>query len=297
MMHILITGLNSYIGNNVENWFNQYPSKYKLDLISVRDDSWKVRDFSKYDVVLHAAGIAHTDVGSVSEDKKQLYFKVNRDLTIEVAKKAKREGVRQFIYLSSIIVYGIDSSVGKKRIISKDTVPNPSNFYGKSKLEAEEGILPLDDEHFKVVILRPPMIYGKGSKGNYPVLSKIARKTIVFPNIENERSMLFIDNLCEFIRHIVDNEERGIYFPQNEEYVKTADLVKRIAEIHGKRVKFTSILNVGLGIAACIPGKIGELVNKAFGNLVYDKRLSYYDKGSYHVRSFEESVKLTEGGE
>lgn len=200
--------------------------------LSVRGTEWKEHDFSIYDVVLHVAGIAHV---STDPSKEQQYYKVNRDLAIEVAEKAKQEHVKQFIFTSSIIVYGDGSHINKKRIIDKNTKPQPSNFYGNSKLQAEKGISLLESDDFKVVIIRPPMIYGKGSKGNYPKLASYARKLPIFPDIDNERSMLHIDNLCEFIRLIIKNEERGFFFPQNIEYVKTSELVKRIADVYGKK--------------------------------------------------------------
>lgn len=223
MKKILITGKNSYIGTSLDKWLMKDSDKYKVDSISVKGDSWKSNDFSQYDVVFHVAGIAH-----VSSDPKmeELYFKINRDLTIEIARKAKVEGVNQFIFMSSIIVYGDGSS--SKRIIGKDTNPMPSNFYGNSKLQAEEGIKILESDDFKIVVLRPPMIYGKGSKGNYPKLAKLAKLTPIFPDFYNERSMIHIDNLCEFLKVMIDKEESGLFFPQNKEYVQTSELVKKI---------------------------------------------------------------------
>lgn len=286
MKKILITGKDSYIGTSLEKWLSQWPDKYTVDTVDMISDSWKEKDFSKYDVVFHVAGIAH-----VSSDPKlkNLYYKVNRDLTIATARKAKNEGVQQFIFMSSIIVYGDSPSNG---VIDRNTVPKPSNFYGDSKLQAEEGIKPLENESFKIVILRPPMIYGKGSKGNYPKLSKLAQKIPVFPDIDNERSMLHIDNLCEFIKVMIDHEETGIYFPQNKEYVKTSELVKTIAEVHGKKIWMIRWMNwlirmmFGIGI-----------VNKVFGNLVYEKSMSDYDKANYRIRDFRESIELTESGD
>ncbi len=206
MKRVLITGANSYIGTNVERWLLREPDKYHVDTLDLKDPSWKNYDFSPYDVVFHVAGIAHV---SRNPKLKDLYYSVNRDLAIETAKKAKDDGVKQFIFMSSIIVYGDSSS--SKRVITKDTVPTPSNFYGDSKLQAEQGIRALESESFKVVILRPPMIYGKGCKGNYPKLAKLALKLPFFPDIYNERSMLYIDNLCEFIRLMIYNEESGIF--------------------------------------------------------------------------------------
>jgi len=200
MKKILITGANSYIGTSLEKWLEQYPEKYSVDTIDMKDKRWKEKSFTGYDVVFHVAGIAHISTDPKMED---LYYKVNRDLAIVTAKKAKKEGVKQFIFMSSIIVYGDSSS--DKRIIDRNTIPKPSNFYGDSKLQAEKGIKPLESDEFKIVILRPPMIYGKDSKGNYPKLAKAAKKLPIFPDIDNQRSMLHIDNLCEFIKLMIDN--------------------------------------------------------------------------------------------
>jgi len=284
MKRVLITGKNSYIGTSLENWLMREPDKYKVDTIDMKDGLWKEKDFSQHDVVFHVAGIAHVSSDPKMED---LYYKVNRDLTIETAEKAKAEGVKQFIFMSSIIVYGDSSS--SKRVIDRNTVPTPSNFYGNSKLQAEEGIKDLESDNFKIVVLRPPMIYGKGSKGNYPRLANMAKKIPVFPDINNERSMLHIDNLCEFIKIMIDHEETGLYFPQNKEYVKTSELVKTIAEVHGKKIMITKLFNPVLRLMFGI-----GIVNKVFGNLVYEKSMSDYDKANYRIRDFRESIELTE---
>ncbi|SUY45683.1 NAD-dependent epimerase/dehydratase [Clostridium putrefaciens] len=284
---ILITGANSYIGTSFEKWMQKWTKDYSIDTIDMKDGSWERKDFSKYDVVFHVAGIAHVSTDPNMED---LYYKVNRDLTIETAMKAKADGARQFVFMSSIIVYGDSSHINHKRVIDKNTVPEPSNFYGKSKLEAEEGILPLQDNSFNVVVIRPPMIFGKGSKGNYPKLSRIAQKLPIFPDIKNERSMLHIDNLCEFIRLMIVNEESDVFYPQNREYVGTSQLVKLISEAHGKNIRLTKVFNGALRLMGDFTGA----VNKAFGNLVYEKSMSEY-KEDYRVRDLEESVRVTEG--
>lgn len=286
MKSILITGANSYIGTSLENYLKKWDSEYKVDTVDMKNESWRNKDFSKYDVVFHVAGIAHVSTDPKMED---LYYKVNRDLTIETAKKAKKDGVKQFIFMSSIIVYGDSSHINKKRVIDKNTVPTPSNFYGKSKLQAEEGIIPLNDQRFKVVVIRPPMIFGKGSKGNYLKLSRMAQKFPIFPDIKNERSILHIDNLCEFIRLMIVNKECGIFFPQNNEYVGTSELVKLIAEVHGKHVVFTKLFNPVLKLV----GNFTGIVNKAFGNLVYEKSISQY-KSKYIVKDLIESINVTE---
>jgi UDP-glucose 4-epimerase len=284
MKQILITGKNSYVGNSFENWLKNYPGEYKVNKISLRDDLWKNYDFSNYDSVLHVAGIAHVSTDPNMED---LYYRVNRDLSIEIAKKAKAEGVRQFLFMSSIIVYGDGSK--KRKVIDENTVPTPSNFYGKSKLEAEEGIQPLESDDFKIAILRPPMIYGKNSKGNYSKLAKAAQTLPIFPDINNERSMLHIDNLSEFLRLVINNEDSGLFYPQNKEYVKTSEMVRTIAEIHGKKIRLVKVFNP---ILKMMSDKV-TIINKAFGNLVYDKRISRY-KEDYTIRDLKSSIESTE---
>ncbi|AFA48881.1 NAD-dependent epimerase/dehydratase family protein [Acetobacterium woodii] len=286
MKRILITGAKSYIGTSFEKWVSKYPEKYSVVTIDMKGDIWKKKDFSHYDVIFHVAGIAHV---SNNPKMEELYYKVNQELAVQTAKKAKQEGVKQFIFMSSIIVYGDSSSIKTKRVITKETLPKPTNFYGNSKLQAEKGIKQLEDESFKIVILRPPMIYGNGSKGNYPKLASYAKKLPVFPDIDNERSMLHIDNLCEFIRLMVENEEYGVFFPQNEEYVKTSEMVRLVAEVHGKKIKLTKIFNPILYLMSKFIGSI----NKAFGNLVYEQSIARY-KENYRIRNFKESIQLTE---
>jgi UDP-glucose 4-epimerase len=290
MKKILITGADSYIGTSFESWIKKWRGQYQVDTIDMKDSNWRKHEFSEYDVVFCVAGIAHVDTRKASKELQDLYFKINRDLVIEVAQKAKKDGVKQFVFMSSIIVYGDSSPIGVKKVITKDTAPKPSNFYGESKLQAEQGILPMQSDDFNVVVLRPPIIYGKGSKGNYPKLAAFARKYPIFPYIENERSMLHIDNLCEFIRLLIDDNAKGIYYPQNREYVRTSELVKTIAEVNGKAIKTTRIFNPLLYL---LKNRVG-LINKVFGNLVYDKELSNYKDMVYCVRDFRESIISTE---
>lgn len=251
---------------------------------------WRGRSFAGCDSVFHVAGIAHSDSGKISEEKVCLYYAVNTDLTIEAAKKAKADGVGQFIFMSSAIVYGDSAPIGESKIITRDTPVAPTNCYGDSKVQAENGICPLNDDTFHVVILRPPMIYGKGCRGNYPFLSKIAQETPVFPYVENQRSMLYIENLCEFVRLIIDNWEQGTFWPQNSEYSNTSELVKTIAQAHGKKV----CLIKGAELPLRLLGRFVPMVNKAFGGLSYDVMMSEYRGEKYNKYTLIESVIFTE---
>lgn len=287
MKRILITGKNSYIGTSVENWLMRELDKYKVESISLRDGAWKEKDFSEYDVVFHVAGIAHI---KETEENKELYYKVNRDLAYDVANKSKVNGVKQFIFLSSMSVYGVENG-----IVDKDTPLKATSAYGKSKIEAEELINKLQGECFTVSTLRPPMVYGKGCKGNYSRLAGLALKTPIFPNIDNKRSMIYIDNLSEFVKQLIDNQSAGLFFPQNTEYVNTSEMVRLIAEVHGKKIMMTKLFNPLLRLLNV------STVNKLFGDLVYRREaLDGFGmeisgrKVDYKSVPFKETIRLTE---
>lgn len=296
---VLITGAGSYIGESFKAYAEKnYSGNFSVDSVDMIDGSWRERDFSAYDIVYHVAGIAHADVGNVSDETKEKYYAVNTDLAVEVCQKAKAEGVKEFLFMSSMIVYGESAPFGVKKIVDEHTVPNPANFYGDSKLQADAGVRELADDNFKVIVLRPPMIYGKGSKGNYPTLAKFAKKLPIFPKVKNERSMLYIENLCEFLCQtmLVDVEENAVVLlPQNGEWTKTSEMVEEIAEVSGKKIWEIGVLNPAVSVASRIPGKIGGLVNKAFGNMAYAHEMSEYLGMDYQVVGLRESIMRTEG--
>lgn len=289
MKKILITGDHSYIGTSFEKHLKQWPERYHVDTINMRGEQWREKSFSGYDAVYHVAGIAHSDYGKISAERADLYYRVNTHLAVETAKKAKADGVKQFIFMSSASVYGESAPIGEDKVVYRDTPVSPVNSYGDSKVQAENGIMPLQDEHFKVAVLRPPMIYGKGCKGNYSTLTKLAKKLPIFPYVENQRSMLYIENLVEFVRLVVDNEEQGIFWPQNNEYTNTSEMVKMIAQVHDKHVFMVKGLNWALKLMSHVTG----LVNKAFGSLRYDHEMSRY-KQEYCLRNLADSIKETE---
>lgn len=296
MKRVLITGKDSYIGTSFIQWVqDKHPGEFEIEELDMIDGTWKEKDFSRYDAVFHVAGLAHADVGHVSAETKAFYYKINRDLAIETAKKAKVDRVRQFIFMSSMIIYGESAGVGKTKVITRETKPHPANFYGDSKWQADKGVRNLEDEYFHVAVVRPPMIYGKGSKGNYPVLAKLAKKLPVFPDIKNVRSMLHIENLCEFLTLLMEDGESGIYFPQNKEYVRTSQMVKMIGKVSGHQIRITKILNSVVWIAGRIPGKISRVVNKAFGNMVYEKSMSECFDRRYQIWNLKETIQRTEG--
>lgn len=262
MKRILITGANSYVGTSVENYLKKQPEKYQVATLDMKNEKWLDYDFSKFDVVFHVAGIAHVSTKKSLED---LYYKVNRDLTIKTANKAKSSGIKQFIFMSSMIVYN-----SRETKITIETKPNPDNFYGDSKLQAERGILSLQDSSFKVCVLRPPMIYGPNSKGNFPKLAKFADRTPVFPNFKNKRSMLYIDNLASVIDNLIGDERTGIFFPQNTEYSCTSEIVRTIAKLRNKKIWFIRLFNPFIYLTR----NLLPVINKLFSDSYYDLEMS-----------------------
>lgn len=297
---VLITGAGSYIGESFRRYaWEHYRENLEVDVLDMFDSNWRETDFSRYDIVYHVAGIAHADVGQVDDAIREIYYAVNTDLAVEVCEIAKKAGVKEYIYMSSMIVYGASAGYGKKKVIDRDTIPQPANFYGDSKLQADVAVRSLADENFSVIVLRPPMIYGKGSKGNYPILAKLARKLPVFPDVDNERSMLYIDNLCEFLCQIMlveSPDQAVVLIPQNGEWTKTSQMVREISAVSGNKIRLLKIMRPAVVIGEKMPSKIADLVDKAFGNMAYDQGISDYEGLDYRVvRSLRESIERAEG--
>jgi len=297
----MITGAGSYVGESVRKYMLAH-GEYQIDAVDTMGDAWKAalrpaqgETDSQYDVVYHVAGIAHVNADPKME---ALYYKVNRDLTVEVARAAKAAGVKQFIFMSSQIVFHESQSL-RSEVLTCETKENPNGFYGDSKLQAENGIKPLADENFKVCILRPCMIYGPNAKGNFPRLAKLGAKVPVFPAWHNKRSMLYIDNLAEFVRQCVDRELEGTFYPQNREQADTVEIIRFFAKAAGHKVWITKLLNpfVWLGsltpFGAFPPSHLGNAqaslallsvwrrfvlqpINKMFATYYYDPAMSKY---------------------
>ncbi len=302
MKRILIAGANSYIGTSLERYLLEYNAsqgreRYRVDTISQRDSQWEDYDFRGYDAVFQASGIAHVDTGAVKQEQQALYYRVNCDLAAATARKARAAGVGLFIYPSSIIVYGDSAPYGKSRMITRQTPVGNSHFYGHSKIRAEEELRRLESEApagMQVAILRLPMVYGRGSRGNYPLLAKLAHRLPLFPNVRNQRSMIYIENLCEFLRQCIEEGRGGLYFPQNPAYTSTSQMVREIAAAHGKKMLLLKVLNPLVALASRMPGRVGVLANKAFGSLTYEREMSG-DMEAYCLYSLEESIRRTEG--
>lgn len=274
MKNILIAGAGSYIGESFKEYLSQWPDEYMVAPLATKGLKPDKSMFEGIDSIFCVVGIAHI---KETAENRHLYFDVNRDLVVEIAKAAKEAGVKQFILLSSMSVYGMET--GR---ITKDTEPKPVTAYGESKRQADEQIKTLEDDSFIFACLRPPMVYGKNCTGNYQSLRKFALKSPIFPQINNMRSMIYIGNLCEFVKGCIDFERSGIFFPQNAEYTNTSMMVLEIAEAHGKKIRLTKAFNWAVKIVPL------NVVKKVFGDLVYEKVDTVSKYG------LNESIMLTE---
>lgn len=257
MKRVLITGEHGIIARRLGTFMGEKTGEYEVDFLNVRGDDWRRVKLSGYDAVVHAAALVHQ---KETPENAALYQQVNRDLTVELAEKARTEGVGQFVFLSTGGVYGLTEGV-----ITKDTVPRPATNYARSKLEAEEALVSMSGDDFTVAILRPLMVYGKGCKGNYQTLEKLARIVPALPAYENRRSLVTLDTLCACIEGIIRHREEGIFFPREREDVCTCRLIQQIAAEQGRKLRRTRLLDPAVGLLrACSSGG-----KKAFGDLVY----------------------------
>lgn len=284
---IAIFGANSYVGNNFIDYVKD-EGKYEIEKFNSRGEEWKAKSFDGFDVVLFVAGIAHVKIKKKDES---IYFQVNRDLAIAIAQKAKAEGVKQFVYMSSVYVFGTDGVVGKECVIDAETPLSGKFAYGASKIEADEALLSMQNESFEVAVIRAPMIYGKESKGNFPKLRKLAQHVAVFPKYKNARSMIYIKNLAAFLDMLIERGDQGVFYPQNKEAVSTDELYCGIRRAIGKKTWQTKLFNP---LIRLFGNRIGVL-RKMFGNMMISPDMSdTYDFG-YCKYDLQQSLEDIEG--
>lgn len=265
MTKVLLVGENSYIGNN---FLNDFKDKFNISVFDAKSKSLDEDVFKDIDVVIHLAGIAH-----VSTDKKldDLYFAVNRDLAIKSCDVAKKAGVKQFIFMSSMIIYGKDYKIGKPYIINEKTSPNPANAYGQSKLDADLYIQKQSSDRFKTVVIRTPMVYGDNCKGNIPRLKKLALKLPVLPSIHNQRSVIEVHNLTKFFCSAITNKYSGVFYPQDPMYFDSTNFMVAYRKENNKKSRESKFMKFLV--------KVGSLFIGSFKKMYSTK---IYDIGTIH---------------
>ena len=286
-MRVLIIGKRSYIGSNLKSHLEKHGCL--ADEADAENDEWKTVDYSAYDSVVHVAAIVHQNAKSADE---ALFNRVNTELPVEAARLAKSGGVSQFVFLSTMGVYGKNKSLKESDvIINAGTPENETSGYGGSKLRAEKILKTLETESFKVAVVRPPSVYGPGCKGNYiPLFKKLALLSWVFPFAFSDicQSMIYIDNLCELIRLIIEKKAGGLYLPQDDCAPSTVYLVHQIRDIFGKKTRYSK----ALGAVVRLCGGI-QIVKKIYGGIQYDYSVSGCFDNKYQIVSFTDGLYAT----
>ncbi|MCK5539156.1 MAG: NAD-dependent epimerase/dehydratase family protein [Bacteroidales bacterium] len=219
-MDILVTGSSGYIGSN---FINIFKNKYNFFKFSLQENDIDTLNLKNIDTILHCAALVHQKI----EYDYKTYYAINVQYPIILAKKAKENGVKQFIFISTIAVYGEE-----KEEINKKTACTPITPYGKSKLEAEKQLKELCDENFIVSIIRTPMVYGKDAPGNIKSLINLVKKIPVLPfsGITNKRSFIYIGNLIYLIDKIIEKKIDGVFLASDDTSISTTYLIEQIAK-------------------------------------------------------------------
>ncbi|WP_193810724.1 NAD-dependent epimerase/dehydratase family protein [Kaistella flava (ex Peng et al. 2021)] len=280
-MKIILTGATGFVGQNLSTFLQNNDLEVKS--LSLREE-WVYPQ--NLNVIIHLAGKAH-DTSNFSDDES--YFKINRDLTIQLFDQFLTSETKDFFYFSSVKA-AADTVDG---ILDENFEANPQTPYGKSKLEAENYLLHQKLPSGKrLFIIRPCMIHGPGNKGNLNLLYKVVEKGIPWPlaSFENKRSFLSIDNLNFLILKMLQNEEvsSGIYNLADDQDVSTNELVKIIAHISGKKAKLWNI-NTSLIIAIA---KFGDLLKLPLNSERLKKLTESYVVSNAKIKSALELDKL-----
>ena len=283
-MKILVIGKNSYIGNHIDKWLTRHG--HHVAQLDVLTDEWKTFDYSPYDAVVHVAGIVHRP------DCKdwELYKRVNTDMPIVIATMAKEHGVKQYVFFSTMGVYGVGKEL-RPNVVDENSPLGSESMYGRSKLMAEEGLWKLGDADFNIVCVRPPSVYGKGCRGGYIAgFTTIVRRLPVIPKAYTDvkQSFIYIDNLSELIRLVIEKRLHGVICPQDDKSVSANELLQVIADGTGKKLVESRFLGVFVRLFHFLP-----IIKKAYGGIEYSKNLSTIKNINYIVVPFYEAMKRT----
>ena len=232
-MKVVITGISGFVGQNLSTFLKD--KQLEVKALPLRNIDWKQKLDKNAEAIIHLAGKAHDTSNTSSAEE---YFKVNRDLSLELFKEFLNSDIQDFFYFSSVKAVA-DTVDG---VLTEDVQPNAFTPYGKSKLEAETYLLNQElPKGKRVFIIRPCMIHGPGNKGNLNLLYKVVEKGLPWPlaSFENKRSFLSIDNLNFLIFEMLNNKEvaSGVYNFADDKSISTNQLVEIIAKSSGKKAK------------------------------------------------------------
>lgn len=231
---LMITGASGFIGSN---FIKRYEKEYNIVPVCLIKNRPEDLDFTEVDTILHLAALVHQMKGAPEEK----YFEINTRLTERLAKKAKENGVKHFVFYSTVKVYGYDGDLENHDFVLTENSPcNPNDPYGASKYEAEKILKNLENENFKISIIRPPLVYGEGVKGNMLSLIKLVNKCPILPfdYDNNRRTMVGIENLLYMTKLIIDKEADGIYIGSDLKDVSIKNITEAMEKgLNKKRIK------------------------------------------------------------
>lgn len=284
MKKLLITGSSGFVGNY---FINKYKDKYKIKIFSFLKDDINNLDCSDINIVFHLSALVHQMGGASKEE----YEKVNVSQTLEMAKKAKKSGVKYFVFISTVKVYGeeIDG------VYTEKSECIPEDEYGKSKLKAEIELQKLENENFKISIIRTPIVYGYGVKANIKNLVNLTKKISILPfgEIENKRSMVYIGNLCHLVDEIITQQKTGVFLASDNEPLNTTSLIKLIAKSLDKKVYLIKIPFFETLLKIVKP----SFHKRLYGSLEVDNSITKEKLGLKNPVSVEEGIEFMIKGE
>jgi UDP-glucose 4-epimerase len=284
MKKLLITGSSGFVGSY---FINKYKDKYEIKNFSFLKDDINSLNCSDIDVVFHLSALVHQMGGASAEE----YEKVNVTQTLELARKAKASGIKHFVFMSTVKVYGEET----ESQYTENSTCNPEDEYGKSKLKAELELLKLEDDNFKVSIVRTPIVYGYGVKANIKSLVNLVKKVPVLPfgSIENKRSMVYIGNLCHLVNEIITQQKSGVFLASDDEPLSTSILIELIAKNLDKKIYLVKIPFFETFLKLVKP----SFHKRLYGSLEVDNSITKEKLNLQNRYSVEDGIKFMICGE
>ena len=284
MKKLLITGSSGFVG---KYFINKYKNKYEIKTFSFLKDDIRTLDCKDVDVVFYLSALVHQMGGASCEE----YERVNVTQTLQLAKKAKESGVKQFVFMSTVKVYGEETDSK----YSENSICNPEDEYGKSKLKAELELQKLEDKDFKISIIRTPIVYGYGVKANIKSLINLVNKVPLLPfgKIENKRSMVYIGNLCHLVDEVITQQKSGIFLTSDDQPLSTSRLIELMAKNLDKKVYLVKISFFESLLKILKP----SFHKRLYGSLEVDNTITKQKLNLQNPYSVEDGIRLMINGE
>ena len=282
MKSMVLTGSNGFVGSY---FINNYSQKYAIQKFSFLNDDFTLLNLNDVNVVVHLSALVH-QMGGASDAE---YERVNVTQTLDLARKAKESGVGQFVFMSTVKVYGEEMS----SIYTERSMCIPQDEYGKSKLKAENELLKLEDESFKISIIRTPIVYGYGVKANIKNLVNLVQRILILPfvDIKNKRSMVYVGNLCHLIDVVIQSMACGIFLASDDKSLSTTNLIELIAKELHKKVYLVKIPFFESLLKLLKP----SFHKRLYGSLEVDNSLTKERLNLENLYSVEDGIKFMIG--